>query len=430
MKNYIITLFLLSTVLFTQNVKADYYYILTNDGYQVDVTYEFLSSIFKNSDDSLTVSLEIKKLDKSVYFSKKSYKGMNSGKIIQKYLDKFQIKVPEGRYVSTLNFGTLSGKSESLSFEMNINTGRNIKKTPVVFANSISNLTEKSQHNFAGFEFNHNIAGEYQLNENNTMFWYFEWYAEDEKNLNYKVEFVKLGESSPARTKEMMLTKVDGYSYSLGQYNVMAKLKNGEYTAVFKYDNQIFHSKKITVIKQAKKKANSSENILVTKSIEDDLLVIKILSTTEQYNVLKNSSRSGQEKLITKFWNNTAIGYNVSTNELFDVIKSNISFLREMYPVKGKRNVLKTDVAYVILKYGKPFTIDRVQETTNEKRYEIWKYPNIENGADFYLCDTYGFGHLSLIYSTYSEEPLSNHASWEHKIKKIRGIGLSGPTTE
>ena len=70
----------------------------------------------------------------------------------------------------------------------------------------------------------------------------------------------------------------------------------------------------------------------------------------------------------------------------------------------------KTDRGRVLIIYGLPDEIERFPNTIDTKPYVIWRYHNLEGGAEFIFFDRNGFGRYELIHSTYRKE--LNNPSW------------------
>jgi hypothetical protein len=75
----------------------------------------------------------------------------------------------------------------------------------------------------------------------------------------------------------------------------------------------------------------------------------------------------------------------------------------------------RTDQGRVYVLYGEPDDVQRFANSSDNKPYEIWNYPQLEGGVEFVFIDINGFNEYVLVHSTKRDEIKDD--SWEQLLK-------------
>lgn len=137
-------------------------------------------------------------------------------------------------------------------------------------------------------------------------------------------------------------------------------------------------------------------------SNECDELMKKVyfMTTPEEqqlYNKLKDIESKRQ--FLAAYWEKR----DKISGQNFNEVLEKISYSNTHFSIAGKPGYL-TDKGRIFLKYGLCEDIFISSNSLGTKPFEVWYYPNIENGAKFYFVDLNGFGEMKLIHSTAKNE--------------------------
>ena len=102
-----------------------------------------------------------------------------------------------------------------------------------------------------------------------------------------------------------------------------------------------------------------------------------------------------KRKFMISFWENRI----ENESENFDSFAMRIASANSIYGTKSIAGY-KTDRGKIFLKYGQCDDIYTSNMSSDTKPFEVWYYPNLQNGIYFFFVDLNNFGEFKLIHST------------------------------
>ena len=140
--------------------------------------------------------------------------------------------------------------------------------------------------------------------------------------------------------------------------------------------------------------------------VEQGLEHIQLIATEQEMRRIRRvEDLDERRRLLMDFWLIRDPTPNTGVNEYRDEFYSLLMYANERYSIQ-RVDGWETDRGRILIKYGRPSTIEQHQYDRGFKPYEIWKYNNIsgEGQADFIFADLDGFGEYELIHSTVAGE--------------------------
>jgi GWxTD domain-containing protein len=420
-----IPIFILSQ---TNQFYLDHSFIFDGEKAKVDVYYGFNTSVlYENNliNDSLICTLIL-------YDSTKTNILLNNDKrfFIQSniekdkiFFDKFKFESSQSQY----NLKIVIQSKTKILFEQSkfLNTDykpKQIQVTPILIGYDLRvlNANEKvdDKFNYNGLYFVPNLSHFYTLG-NNALYWYFEIYniKNELAELTIKIKNNQTGKVEKEFKKKYK--RYNSYHSISGLYNVMAKFSSGEYELGFYYEGKKINSRVFNVFKEKSNKFDIEQvrKELRIENFDDEGYLLSYLLDSEKHLLYKNSGEEEQYKMIYEFWSENAKQANMTLSEVRNIMLERIEFLKSNYRVVNRKSILQTDAGSILIKYGQPFSIERVQPTGNIRGYEIWYYSNNTDMSNliFVLGDLDGFGELKLLHTNHPRGTRYN-INWKNRL--------------
>lgn len=126
----------------------------------------------------------------------------------------------------------------------------------------------------------------------------------------------------------------------------------------------------------------------------------QFIATKKEMDLYKNlNDLQSKKAFIISFWENR----NENETENFDAYMMRISNVNALFSTKYTQGI-KTEKGKIYMKYGECDDIYTSNMSSETKPYEVWYYPNIQNGIYFFFVDMNGFGDFKMIHSTAQNE--------------------------
>ena len=125
-----------------------------------------------------------------------------------------------------------------------------------------------------------------------------------------------------------------------------------------------------------------------------------------------------KRRFLMEFWQVRDPTPGTLVNEFRDDFYSRLMYANERYSMRSREG-WDTDRGQVLIKYGRPTSIEPRLYERGYKPHELWQYNSLpgEGQALFVFADMDGFGDFELIHSTVSGEP--KMANW---FRQLGGI--------
>ncbi len=143
-----------------------------------------------------------------------------------------------------------------------------------------------------------------------------------------------------------------------------------------------------------------------------------IATEQETRRIRRMSDLEAQRRFLMEFWQVRDPSPETEENEFRNDFYSRLMYANERYSIRNREG-WETDRGQVLVKYGRPTSIEPHLYDSGFKPYEIWVYNSIpgEGEAQFVFADLDGFGDFELVHSTViGERKLAN---WLEELANI-----------
>jgi len=196
-----------------------------------------------------------------------------------------------------------------------------------------------------------------------------------------------------------------------------AKLQSGKYKLFVEFvrNNESFAKAESNEFYVTNKEKNKKSANTVNKSVSlfstlfenytieelnELFLKAQFISTKKESDLYNNlNDLQSKKAFMISFWENR----NESETENFDSYMMRISNVNAIFSTKFAQGI-KTEKGKIYMKYGECDDIYTSNMSSETKPYEVWYYPNIQNGIYFFFVDMNGFGDYKMIHSTAQNE--------------------------
>ncbi len=132
------------------------------------------------------------------------------------------------------------------------------------------------------------------------------------------------------------------------------------------------------------------------EELDDLFSKARYISSKSEIDLFDNlTDIQAKRKFMISFWENRLN----NESENFDNFTMRIAEVNSVYGTKSIAG-FKTDRGKIFLKYGECDDIYISNMSSESKPYEVWYYPNVQNGIYFFFVDLNSFGEYKLIHST------------------------------
>ncbi len=145
----------------------------------------------------------------------------------------------------------------------------------------------------------------------------------------------------------------------------------------------------------------------------------KYIASRQEIKIFKNLQNApAMRKFLTQFWRRRDNISQVSSGTSRREYLQRVSYVNSRFRSMGRPG-WKSDRGRVYILYGEPDEYERHTNSMDLLPYVIWKYHNLEGGAEFVFVDEDGFGDYHLVHSTYRKE-LQN-PNWQQILRRRTG---------
>lgn len=154
--------------------------------------------------------------------------------------------------------------------------------------------------------------------------------------------------------------------------------------------------------------------------VENALAHVRTIATeAEERRIRRIEDLDEKRRFLMEFWQVRDPSPGTAINEFRDDFYSRLMYANERYSIRSREG-WDTDRGQVLIKYGRPSSIEPHFYDRGFKPYEIWQFNSIpgEGQAQFVFADLDGFGDFELIHSTVAGE--RKMVNWLSELGSIR----------
>jgi GWxTD domain-containing protein len=128
-----------------------------------------------------------------------------------------------------------------------------------------------------------------------------------------------------------------------------------------------------------------------------------ITEKDERRNYRRIRDIEGKREFIESFWMRRDPDASTLHNEAKSEYMRRLEYVNSTFASRMKEG-WKSDRGRIYLIYGEPYLIDRYPSSLGQRPFQVWTYPQIDQGVEFVFVDVSGFGEMILVHSTAKEE--------------------------
>lgn len=133
---------------------------------------------------------------------------------------------------------------------------------------------------------------------------------------------------------------------------------------------------------------------------EEELAYITYIMNPQEKNIAKDiDDESGQKEFLDGFWKLKDPTPETERNELREAYLQRGREANQMFSQTGRQG-FQTDFGRIYLMYGNPNDIQKFSNTSSGRRYQTWRYDEIQGGVEFVFVDITGVNDFQLVHST------------------------------
>jgi GWxTD domain-containing protein len=146
----------------------------------------------------------------------------------------------------------------------------------------------------------------------------------------------------------------------------------------------------------------ASEWAVTTGSQLDlELELSDLLASKTELDVRKGCTEErAKQRYLFRFWKIRDPDETTQANERLDAFRAHFKRAQTFYRNPAYPQGWKSDRGVILLKYGQPTQIERVDHARDAKPHEIWFYQEIQGGVYFYFVDVMLQQNYKLVHST------------------------------
>lgn len=228
-----------------------------------------------------------------------------------------------------------------------------------------------------------------------------------------------------ARPADILVGSFDVSALGSGTYFLRMVILNGANEAVVEQNRKFFifnpsvDSSMMTAVADENTFETSGYASMPEEEVETGLKHLRVIATDQELRRIRRvEDLDERRRLLMDLWKVRDPTPTTGVNEFRDEFYSLLMYAKERYSAQGVEG-WETDRGRVLLKYGRPATIESHMYERGLKPYEIWKYNNIpgEGQSDFVFADLGGFGDFELLHSSVAGE--RKLQDWIRRISDI-----------
>lgn len=138
---------------------------------------------------------------------------------------------------------------------------------------------------------------------------------------------------------------------------------------------------------------------LDSTQVDQEIEYLRYIVNRETMKIGKSlTNTKSRRAFLAQVWREFDPNEKTIQNEFRDEYLQRIRRANEQY---GAMNIpgWLTDRGRIVVMYGEPSDIERHQDTTTMRSYQIWSYDNLQGGSQFVFIDFSGFRNYTLVHS-------------------------------
>lgn len=141
--------------------------------------------------------------------------------------------------------------------------------------------------------------------------------------------------------------------------------------------------------------------------VDDIYRVVSLIMDKKEKRLYTKSDDVGKRKVLTAFWNRNDPTPDTPENEFKQEFYRRVQIANRDF-ASGSDDGWETDRGRVLIKYGPPNNIEKMQSSLDQKPWVTWEYYEIEGGVRFIFVDRTGYGSFQLVHSDARDEVQDN----------------------
>lgn len=140
---------------------------------------------------------------------------------------------------------------------------------------------------------------------------------------------------------------------------------------------------------------------MTEEELKEEFEYLRYLVSSSDKKTFKKANLEGKREFLKQFWNKrTMASESLKEGENFrDDYLARVKMANQMF--RGTfRDGWKTDRGRVLLVYGKPDDIERMNFSMGSRSHEVWHYHALQGGVQFIFVDKQELGDMELVHST------------------------------
>ena len=341
---------------------------------------------------------------------------VNSGEdqIINKIIyDKWNEKLPPGKYVLSLNVSDLRGRASGKlkkDFIVPRLQYSDWSTSDLLFVNSIESSPSNDKEAVINTKLIPSPSRRFGL-LNPKLYFYYEIYGINSSVNGLLADYTITDENNSVERElhDVNIEVKNSTATVLHGINI-SNLKSGIYKLNIKIrgsdgSNNLYLSRMFEIIQAD---AFSNSLILSNEEIEQFETILSYLDTPDKLSFFRKLNTSAKAEYILQYWKNLDPTPDTKDNEHLNSIQKRFSYASKNFSWGDKKG-WETERGRILIKYGIPDEIDRHYFDENNKPYEIWYYRT--NRELYYVFgDVNANGNFILLDSN-KENEISN-PSW------------------
>ncbi len=242
-------------------------------------------------------------------------------------------------------------------------------------------------------------------------------------NSNNKVVHKKVREVSGDNSSVVEIGAIKANELNSGIYTLVVSIKDAEKRKTASSAKRVYIYNKDLVTKET----SFSES--ATQSLDSEFMIMSedeinymwetakyIATEMEKTNWEKLKTLDAKRAFLSKFWQRRDNDKSDDINQVKKEYYERVRYANEHYGNLSRREGWKTDRGRILLQYGVPDEIEKFQNESYSKPYEIWSYRNIEGGVIFLFADEEGLNIYRLVHSTKRGE-IYNYREYQKYVR-------------
>ena len=153
-------------------------------------------------------------------------------------------------------------------------------------------------------------------------------------------------------------------------------------------------------------------DVMGKKELDKEFDYVKYIATRDEKNSFKKLNVDGKRNFLKEFWVKRDQSPETPINEFKRDYMSRVEYANRNF--KGSmRKGYRSDQGRILLIYGQPDEVEREQQSSGTRPYEIWNFYSVQGGVYFVFADRRDMGEMELVHSTaYGELYDDNWTRW------------------